>query len=167
MDANELFTSSMAWLEKYYSCYRFFAERDIVWTLQVHMSQMLEQNPKYRVFHNHPMGERRSVDLAVLSTNGLVEVAAEFKYEPGHERSGRDIWPTKFPIVLWPEVEKDVTRTRQFVEQGRAQTAYAILIDESGYFRKQQIPSGSQWLTWATGQSVLWTCFGSDSSQLD
>src|SRR6266700_1948153 len=73
-----------------------------------------EQGLPFRVFHDYPIlpGKRRSlcVDLAILNTDSLVEVAVEFKYEPSHNRS--DIWPTKLKpsVVFWGDdgVGKDV-----------------------------------------------------------
>jgi len=37
-------------------------------------------------------------DLALVSPDGPVVVAAEFKYEPSHRRA--DILRTKFPVVF-------------------------------------------------------------------
>ena len=62
-------------------------ERDVVWTLQKHLIATLrEQHLPYAVFNDFPMvpGKHRalSADLVIVNRDGVVEVAAGFKYEP-------------------------------------------------------------------------------------
>ena len=151
--ASELFETSIAWLRDNYSNFRFFQERDLVWTVQTHINEKIEeQELPYQVFNDYPMlsGKRRSLstDLAILNQNGIVEVAVEFKYEPSHSRS--DILPTKFPVVSWGNdgVGKDVERIHNFVDKGVAEVAYSIFIDEGSHFRNRNPHSGSKWLEW-------------------
>ena len=91
MEASELFENAIAWLKDNYGQFQFFVERDLVWTVQTYLfSQIKEYGLPYRVFNDYPIlpGNRRSLcaDLAILNTDSLVEVAAEFKYEPSHTR---------------------------------------------------------------------------------
>lgn len=157
MEASELFENSITWLKDNYSRFQFFVERDIVWTLQKYLlSRIKEYGLPFRVFNDYPIlpGKRHSfcVDLAILNTDGLVEVAAEFKYEPSHKRG--DIWPTKFKpsVVFWSDdsVGKDVKRVQDYVVMGKAKVAYAVFIDEGGYFSSKLPHPGSQWIHWVT-----------------
>ena len=156
----ELFENALAWLRDNYGRFRFFTERDIVWTVQNHIIELIgEQNLPYRVFHNFPVslpGKRQSLctDLAILNQDDSVEVAIEFKYEPSHLR--KDIWPTKFPVVFWDKegVGKDIERINEFVDKFvakdkvGARTAYLIFIDEGGYFKRRNPHPGSKWEEW-------------------
>ncbi len=122
MEASELFENAIIWLKEHYAQFQFFVERDVVWTLQLYLiRQIREQSLPYPVFNDYPIlpGTRRSlcVDLAILNTENLIEGAAEFKYEPSHQRAEfkyesshqqADIWPTKFTPsatthVVWSE----------------------------------------------------------------
>ncbi|MCB0021006.1 MAG: hypothetical protein KDE09_24590, partial [Anaerolineales bacterium] len=94
MNAVELFAESLARLRQQYSQVRFFAERDLVWTVQLIILDLIaEQKLPFQVFNDYPMlpGTRRSLsdDLVILDQNEIVQVAIEFKYEPDHRR--RDI----------------------------------------------------------------------------
>ena len=173
MSATELFENAMDWLREHYGEYRFFAERDVVWTVQKHILATIEdaQLP-YRVFNDYALskGERPIPDLVILSSDDSVEVIAEFKYEPSHSRStksGGDIPSTKFPVVLWTDksgsVAKDVERTREYVEKGKTKVAYSVFIDEGGAFNYRNPHPGSEWLNWGEGRWVLW----SQASQRD
>ena len=53
MSATELFENAMDWLREHYGEYRFFAERDVVWTVQKQILATIEgaQLP-YRVFND-------------------------------------------------------------------------------------------------------------------
>ena len=121
MNAADLFENTLGWLQSRYTDLRFFTERDIVWTVQLRISQEIERaGLPFRVFKDHTIFTKTRADLATLD-GGSVEVAAEFKYEPSHARSaghGGDIWPTKFDVVSWTEVEKDVQRVWRYVEGG-------------------------------------------------
>ena len=160
--ATELFEEALKWLRRNYVRFRFFAERDVVWTVQVRLMEAIEQERlPFRVFNDYPMlaGKRRSLsaDLAILGQDSLVELAAEFKYEPAHSRD--DIQRQKFPVVIWGRsgVGKDVERVQEFVEKGRAEVAYAMLIDEGGYFRNRAPHPGSEWVDWGNGVWVLFS----------
>lgn len=165
-NATELFEGAMSWLKDNYNNFMFFMERDIVWTVQIHISQLIkEQRLPYQVFNDYPMlpGKRRSLstDLAILDRTGLVEVAAEFKYEPSHNR--KDILPKKFPVVFWGDVGKDVERINDFVSKGKARVAYSVFIDEGSYFRHRVPHPGSEWIDWRSESAspsriaVLWS----------
>ena len=97
--------------------------------------------------------------------NGSVEVAAEFKYEPSHNRS--DIWPTKFgpTVVFWGNdgVGKDIERIKEFVTREKTKVAYSVFIDENGFFSHKPPHPDSQWIHWDTNDasshhvSILWS----------
>ena len=170
MEAIALFENAIIWLRENYATFQFFVERDVVWTLQKYLiSQIKEQNLPYRVFNDFPIlpGSRRSLctDLAILNVNGSVEVAAELKYEPSHNRS--DIWPTKFgpTVVFWSSdgVGKDIGRIKEFVTQEKTKVAYSVFIDENGFFSHKPPHPDSQWIHWDTSDasshhvSILWS----------
>ena len=159
-DAQSLWGEAIAWLEEHYQDYRFFAERDVVWTVQRFLDGELEDPGAHlRVFNDYPMlrGKRRSIsaDLALIGDDGTVELAAEFKYEPSHSRP--DILPGKLPVVFWGEygVGKDVARVSEFVAKGVAKEAHSVFIDEGGYFRNRPAHPGSRWVHWRSGPWVL------------
>lgn len=174
VEAAKLFESAMEWLQKNYRNYRFFTERDIVWTLQTHIMKLIgRQRLDYQVFNNYSLSSNKSnkhsrvsTDLAIISPNG-VEVAAEFKYEPSHDRKDKDIKRGKFPVVSWDDpnwsVVKDVKRIREYTEKGWVRIAYSIFIDEGSYFsKKKKPPHGSEWRDWGSGVgqspiTVLWS----------
>ena len=160
MDAPDLFESVTEWLRRHYSDHRFFAERDIVWTVQTKLNSEIESRRlPYRVFNDYRIAPRRLADLVILHNN-TIEVAVEFKYEPSHSRSsdmGGDIMKGKFPVVFWNEVEKDVRRVQDYVALNQSTAAYSILIDESKYFRWRDAPSGSEWIDWTENMSILWS----------
>ena len=155
----------MDWLREHYGEHRFFAERDIVWTVQKQILATIEdaQLP-YRVFNDHTLSKKGvRPDLVILGGDS-VEVIAEFKYEPSHSRStkhGGDIRSTKFPVVPWTgkdgSAAKDVQRTREYVEQGKTKAAYSVFIDEGGEFRRRNPHSGSEWRDWGEGRWALWS----------
>ncbi len=159
MDAATLFENTMDWLRDAYGEHRFFVERDIVWTAQLCLLQEVEQaNLPYRVLNDYTLFRGTRADLAILN-GGAVEVAAEFKYEPSHARSG-EFGPGKFPVVAWTgegSVAKDVQRVHDYAAQGNAKTAYAVFIDEGGEFRHRDPHPGSEWRDWGNGVSALWT----------
>ncbi len=165
MEATKLFEDTIEWLRCQYRGYRFFTERDIVWTVQTRMMEEIERaDLPYRVFNEYRLGGPRA-DLVILGGDS-VEVAAEFKYEPSHDRKadrGGDIWSSKLnpSAVFWSDpngsVTKDVRRVQEYVEQGKAKTAYSIFIDEGGHFRWRDPPHGSEWIDWTGGVSVLWS----------
>lgn len=167
--SSALFEDSIAWLQQHYGDLEFWVERDIVWTLQTHLRQMVVNHGlSWTVFNDYPMlpGSRRSlsVDLAIRDADGEVLVAAEFKYEPSHDRVEFRALPGKLPVVFWgiEGVAKDVVRIREFVEAGKARTAYAVFIDEGRYFRNRPAHPGAEWRDWepagpgGRSPSVLW-----------
>lgn len=166
--AAELFEYAIAWLRDHYDTFGFSVKRDVVWTVQSWLRRVIQQQDlEYAVFNDYPMlpGPRRSrsADLVIRAADGAGLVAAEFKYEPAHGRP--DILPQKLPVVFWGAegVTKDVMRIREFVEAGTVAVAYAVFIDEGGYFRHREPPVGSAWIDWHSGSpdgypvSVLWS----------
>lgn len=163
MTPTELFQSAIETLGRQYSTYRFFTERDVVWTVQLQIIGDIERlGLPYRVFNDYGMGQRQRADLVILDAEDNVEVAAEFKYEPSHDRDARfggDIPQTKFPVVFWDDksggVVKDTQRVQEYVSSGRAKAAYSIFIDEGGHFTWRSAPTGSRWTEWDNGVPVL------------
>jgi hypothetical protein len=165
-----LFEEVIAWLQDHYSEFEFWVERDLVWTVQSHLGQVIkERGLPYSVINDYPMlpgiGRARSADLVIRNADKAVLVAVEFKYEPAHGRA--DLLPAKLPVVFWGNhgVAKDIERIREFVEQGAARVAFAVFIDEGGYFRHRPAHPGAEWRDWPTGRpgghevSVLWACW--------
>ena len=153
MGPEQIFLDSLDWLWRNYGDYSFFAERDVVWTLQNQIRDSLTRNASpFRVFHGYPMtkGKRMNADLALVDPQGKVELAAEFKYEPDPAR-GRldgDVWPTKLPAVFWSgrgSVVEDAQRVHQFVDEGVTPVAYSVFVDEGGRFRTREEPGGARW----------------------
>jgi len=147
----EIFEDAIEWLKENYDTFSFYTERDVVWTVQNHITEDIKkQDLPYKIYNDFPIlpGKRRSLctDLAILNKENSIEVAAEFKYEPSHYR--RDIWPTKFPVVFWGKegVGKDVGRISDFVSSGKAKHAIVCFIDEDGYFRRREPHIGSEWI---------------------
>ena len=158
MEAVELFEATLRWLQSRYSDFRFFTERDIVWTVQLRLlAEIAELGLPYRAFNDHTIRRGIRADLVILDGDSL-EVAAEFKYEPSHDRAvdlGGDIWSSKFPVVFWTgegSVEKDVQRVQDYVQHGNAKAAYSVFIDEGGAFRHRDPHPGGRWSDW--GQDV-------------
>lgn len=171
MNATELFENAMDWLRQHYEAFRFFTERDIVWTVQKQMMEAIDETRlPYCVLNDYTILGRVRADLVIISGNSVV-VAVEFKYEPSHARSSRrngDIWHTKIKpsVVFWTvpgaskdsSVEKDVQRVRQYVDEGKANAAYSVFIDEGGYFHERQDAlHDSEWRDWGNGRWVLWS----------
>ena len=161
MDAAQLFETVMQWLREHYADYRFFTERDIVWTAQLRLYAEIErQGLPFRVFNDYTMvAPNIRADLAILEADA-VAVAAEFKYEPDPGRStnrGGDIWHSKLPVVIWAEAEKDVERANNYVIQRQAKTAYSVVIDEGGRHKWRTPPNGCDWQDWESGRWALWS----------
>jgi hypothetical protein len=165
-----LFEEVIAWLREHYSEFEFWVERDLVWTVQSHLGQVIkERSLPYSVINDCPMlpsvGRARSADLVIRDAGKSVLVAVEFKYEPSHCRA--DLPPAKLPVVFWGNdgVAKDIKRIREFVEQGAARVAFAIFIDEGGYFRHRPAHPGAEWRDWSASHpgghevSVLGACW--------
>lgn len=160
--ADRLFMSSLDWLRINYSTFRFFFERDIVWTNQTHLLQEIEKaGLSLRVFNDYGIlpGSRRSLsaDLALIGENNKAEVAVEFKYEPAHSRT--DIPRIKFPVVGWGAdgVAKDIQRIKEFVDSGVVNKAYSIFIDEGRNFRRRPAHPSSEWIDWPNNVALLFS----------
>ena len=133
--AEAVFLDALNWLGRTYGNRVFYVERDIVYTMQGRLNELIsEGSTGWKVYNDYPMlpGPRRSLsaDLVLVSPDGLVAVAVEFKYEPCHAR--HDVLKNKLPVTVWKDIVKDTERVRQFVDQGKAQVAYAVVIDEGG-----------------------------------
>ena len=158
----------MEWLRENYSEYRFFTERDVVWTVQLKIEEVIRtERLPYRLFNDYSLAPRVRADLVLLDPDGSTAVVAELKYEPSHDRKsnyGGDIWYKKFPVVFWNDpsgsVGKDVIRVREFVEKGWANAGYSVFVDEGSYFSWREPFEGTKWLDWGGGVSVLWGSFG-------
>ncbi|MFA5794934.1 MAG: hypothetical protein WC980_07725 [Candidatus Brocadiia bacterium] len=162
--SEEIFLDALSWLRKHYGEFQFFTERDVVWTVQKKITELIGNKP-YKVFNDYVLfREKKSCvkpDLVILSRADEVELAVEFKYEPNHER--KNICASKFKpsVVFWKEgIIKDINRLEQL--KIKAKTAYAILIDENGFFYKQRekLPvdeKKSSWIEWGNGVWVLYS----------
>jgi hypothetical protein len=168
--ASTLFEDCIAWLQQHYGELDFWVERDVVWTVQTHLRQMIvDRGLSWTVLNDYPMlpGTRRSLsaDLVIRDAEGEVLVAAEFKYEPSHDRVEFRAVPGKLPVVFWgiEGVAKDIARVREFVQAGRARTTYAVFIDEGRYFRHRPAHPGAEWRDWdptptdSRSPSILWS----------
>ena len=163
MQTVEIFKSALRWLRDNYTDYRFYTERDLVWTIQGHIAEEIRRaGLPYRVFNDHTIFNKKSTDLAILDEGDFIELAAEVKYEPSHARRadrGGDIWPHKLysPVVSWSDVEKDVQRVQAYVERRLVKEAFSVFVDEGGHFRHRNPHPGSQWVDWDQGVCVLWS----------
>lgn len=176
----ELFESSVAWLRENYDDFGFEQERDLVWTVRSHLlAEIRKKDLPFTVFSGYRITPtvRESADLAIVEDSGVVEVAAEFKYEPDHART--DIYAGKMnpSVVFWgaaPSEERgsvghDIRRIRQFVENSGARVAYALFVDEGGYFRHRDPFPGSRWIDWGQrtpeghSVSILWSRWPEDA----
>lgn len=157
VSAVDIFEETIEWLKKNYSSFNFFVERDVVWTVQKHLIEIVRNRKlPYKIFNDHPIlpGNRRSLsaDIAILDEKNAIAVAVEFKYEPAHNRPG--ILKSKLPVVFWGDdgVGKDVKRINEFIQVGNVKTAYSIFIDEGGAFAHREPHPGSKWISW--GNSI-------------
>jgi hypothetical protein len=168
--ASAIFEETVAWLREHYDQFQFWVERDLVWTVQTHLKELIsERQLGYEVFNDYPLlpGPRRalSADLVIRGPVKEVLIAVEFKYEPSHRRAEFRALPGKLPVVFWgvDGVAKDIARIRRFVEAGAARMAFAIFIDEGRYFRHRPAHPEATWLDWDASEpenaspSVLWT----------
>lgn len=118
--AAALFEDAVAWLQRHYDKVEFWTERDIVWTVQTHLRQVItDRSLPWMPLNDYPMLPRPrrslSADLVIRDAVGEVLVAAEFKYEPSHDRIEFRAMPGKLPVVFWgmEGVAKDVVRIRE------------------------------------------------------
>ena len=153
MQAAEMFENTISWLKEHYKDYRFLTERDIVWTLQLHLlGEMERQHLTLKVFDNHKMPNKTQVDLAILEQNAgsIPLVVAELKYEPDHTRV--DISPGKLSPskVFWDSernhgVVQDINRIVNLINGGYSDVGYVVFIDEGGHNSWREEPKGSIW----------------------
>jgi hypothetical protein len=168
--ASALLVEALDWLREHYAQFEFWAERDLVWTVQTRLRQEVGgRRLPYLVLNDYPMlaGTRRALnaDLVIRERGTGSMVAAEFKYEPAHERTEFMAMPAKLPAVAWGRdgVAKDIARIRAFVEAGTVSTAFALFIDEGRHFRHRPAHPGSTWVDWdaarpgAAAPAVLWS----------
>lgn len=145
------------WLATHYRPQRAFNERDIEAALQRRLTDLIdERRLPLRVFHGYPIERQPGrqalcVDLAVVGPDDSVELAIELKYEPSHARA--DIWPTKFPVVSWSEVMRDMGRLKRWVDEKQACAGLGAFIDEGRHFTARPAPPGATWGTWTLGAS--------------
>lgn len=179
MDSSSMFEKAIDWLIENYEKFNFYKERDIVWTMQKKITEMIrENNLPYKVYEDYPImpGTRRSisVDLAILEKDSIhrqgntIEVAAEFKYEPDHSREDmltfffdeQDNRKTKFPLCFWKEgIVKDIEKAKQYFELNLCRNSYSCFIDEGRYFRYNTPFDGSEWKDYQINSkkiSLLW-----------
>jgi hypothetical protein len=155
VSAVELFEQSLKWLEETYPQRKYFTERDIVWTIQTYIQEEITKNKlPFRVLCEWPIesGKRKSLCADLVIMNGSsIEIAAEFKYEPSHERKG-DFSENKLKqtVVFWDKegVGEDVERVKKFVEDKKTKIACSVFIDEGKRFQKRDAFAGSQWQDW-------------------
>ena len=177
--AIKLFEETFSWLKANYWSFRFFTERDIVWTVQKNLIERIEkENLPYKIFTDFPImkgkkGVNLCADIVIQQSNAIksIKLALEFKYEPAHTRSynpnklkqntyktDKIRWTKLNPsVVFWEEgVLKDIERINQFVqEEYCVESAWSILIDEGGFFKKRPIPEYAVWQDWGNNVGVL------------
>ncbi len=174
MEVAELFENAIEWLRiEYqrddYETFRFSDEEDLVELVADRIKQEIEKSGlPYEVRREHLLLQYHAelqyhADLVILNRDGVVEVAAEFKYS----RRGRASADPYFGKGIWDEFKEDDWRIQQYVKQGKAKVAYALFIDEAGYFHSRSLrrkvrdsqwryPQGSKWINWGQGRWVLW-----------
>lgn len=156
MTSVELFENSLEWFKKNYSRFKFYLERDIVYTLQTHLNDVIAKDSLPLKIHNdYPIlpGIKRHLcaDLVIKANNEkgeIIDVAVEFKYEPDHKRE--EILQSRFKptVVFWNgenSVLKDIERARKYVQDNKAKHAYSIFVDEGKYFcgKKDSFPDSA------------------------
>ena len=162
MEASELFEGAMEWLRGNYGDCLFYYEHEVVEKVEILLNQEIESKGlPYTVLKEYTLLPKTRADLVILNSDGTVEMAAEFKYEPARDRGtdrGGDIPHTRFPVVdAWKAIEKDVQRIQQYVEQWKAKAAYSVFINEGGGSHHRKPPQGSQWIDWGHGRWILWS----------
>lgn len=157
--SEELLLSTMEWIKSRYPEFRFVMERDLVWTIQKQLVDLISANQlPLRVYNDYPMlpstHRSLSVDLAIVNDKNLVELAVEFKFEPSHKR--KDITSGKFPVVSKEGVQKDILRAYEFIEKEKADVTYSVFLDEGGYFlTKIHSDHQSRWIDWGKYDSPI------------
>lgn len=138
-------------INKFQSC-TFFTERDIVWTYQTILSEVISKSlSNCKVYNDYGLltgkNRSRSTDIVIVERAseeiGIVEaaskekgiVAIEFKYEPNRNRT--DIPRKKFPVISWSSYLKDIERVKECIDNSKAESGIAYLFDEgSRYFKR-------------------------------
>ena len=154
--SSQLFESALGWLNDNYSSFRFFQERDIVWTLQKHIFKEIEIfNLPFKIYDNHKLARGKEVDLAILDRDNAADTVVEIKFEPDHKRGSSDITVGKLnpSRVYWNSprnggVEPDVRRIRELVRQGTSRIGFSVFIDEGSFFSSRPAPEGARWENW-------------------
>lgn len=149
--AEQLFVRVLRELGEAYGDHVFYVERDLVYAVQRQLQELIDaESGPWRLYNDYPMlpGPRRSfsADLALVDSAGEVVVAAEFKYEPCHSRP--DVLRNKLPVTVWSDIVKDTARTREFVDRGKAEVGYAVVIDEGGHLAKRDLAVYSDRQVW-------------------
>lgn len=164
--ASDIFEEALDWIKENYDKFSFHKERDITWTIQKKITEIIKNNDlPYKIYDEYPIkpGSRRSicVDIAILNKDftpkqgSAIEIATEFKYEPDHKREDMLTFyydsqgkkKTKFPLVFWKDgVGKDIENARDYFFSKLAKVSYSIFIDEGGYFRSYAPFDGSKWI---------------------
>lgn len=161
MTAEELFNSAVKWLKENYRNHTFYLERDIVWTLQNKLLDIIKANKLpfdvfnditiYRWTDNSNKKRKIAPDLIIICKDkvqrtqrnlikGLelpAELVLELKYQPSYKRKEIDIPRTKFPAVFWSNgssstIIGDIKRISKCIQCGKTNIAYAMFIDEGG-----------------------------------
>jgi uncharacterized protein YuzE/DNA-binding CsgD family transcriptional regulator len=152
---------ALDWLSIHYWDQPFWMERDVVWTLQRRLTDVLEDvGDGVQVVHNLNTSVGH-VDLAVL-VDGTTLAVIECKYEPARHRRDFATGRLTQAVVFWDSsgVLEDIRRITAAVDSGDAPIGYAIFFDEGGRFRHREPPPVSSWLDWgfdAANVSVLLT----------
>lgn len=158
-EADRITQEAIAWLRKRYDAFRFFVQRDVVWTLQTRLLTLAAASRlDIRVFNDYLMlpGRPRAIyaDLALLGPDDSVALALEVRYEPSHARP--DILRSRLPLVFWgAEIVTDVQRVREYERREVAASACSLFVDEGGHFRTRTPPPGSAWHDWGQGRWAL------------
>jgi hypothetical protein len=160
-----LFEQSLDWLRDNYDRFLFRTEYDVVtmlWGYMVRAAKAQERGIIIDYEHNVAVTSGRlQCDIVALSAKDEKLLCAEVKYEPSRTRP--DVVSRKLkhsrPQHLLPDHglkdhRCDIEKARLYVDQGRVQTAYAVLVDENSYhyglMKSQQLtlPEGVSWIEW-------------------
>lgn len=162
-EADRITQEAIDWLRKSYGDFRFFVQRDVVWTLQTRLLALAAASGlDIRIFNDYLMlpGRPRATyaDLVLLRPDDSIALALEVRYEPSHARP--DILGSRLPLVFWGEgVVSDVQRVREYERREAAASACSLFIDEGGHFRSRTPPPGSEWHDWGRGRWALISWF--------
>ncbi len=157
--AERIAGQAVEWLRETYDDYAFYVQRDVAWTLQNRLSELVGQAAvDLCVFNDYLVLDARPrpchADLVLVGSAGTIEVALEISYEPSHRR--RDIPASRLPMVFWGQgVVQDVQRAQQYVKHGAVVAGWSLFIDEGGHFRERTAPPGSEWHDWRHGKWAL------------